>query len=215
MTAPLGILGGTFDPVHVGHLRLAEEAREQLGLAKVRWIPAGQPRHRALPSSRPQQRLEMVRLAIHDHPDFELDSAEALGDAPSYSVPTLERLRAELGVRQPLVWLMGADAFLGLSSWHRWSELFSLTHVAVATRAGYALDDQRMPAELAAELRQRQVSEAQRLTHEPAGLIMPFDITTLDVSATALRGARAAGRSLRYLTPAAVVDYIDAQRLYV
>ena len=213
MTAALGILGGTFDPVHVGHLRLAEEAREVLQLGRVRWIPAGQPRHRAAPATSARQRLDMVRLAIADHPDFELDSNEALSAAPSYSVPTLERVRAELGERQPLVWLMGTDAFLGLCSWHRWRELFSLAHVAIATRPGYALEGS-LPDELAAQLQQRRVMEPGRLASQPAGLIMSFDITALDVSASALRRAHTAGRSLRYLTPAAVIDYIETHRLY-
>lgn len=213
MTAPLGILGGTFDPVHVGHLRLAEEAREALQLARVRWIPAGQPRHRTAPATSARQRLDMVRLAIADHSAFELDSTEALSAAPSYSVPTLERLRSELGAQHPLVWLMGTDAFLGLSSWHRWRELFSLSHVAIATRPGYVLEG-ALPDELAAQLQQRRVMEPDRLASQPAGLIMSFDITALDVSASALRRAHAARRSLRYLTPAAVIDYIETHRLY-
>ena len=142
--APLGILGGTFDPVHYGHLRLAEQAREQLGLAEVRWIPAGRPAHRGTPRSAPSHRVEMVRLAIAGNPAFHLDDAEAQSSAPSYSVPTLERLRGELGARRPLVLLLGAHAFLGLESWHRWRELFNLAHIAVATRPRSPLDAARL-----------------------------------------------------------------------
>ena len=138
---PLRIFyGGTFDPVHDGHLRLAEEARNQLQLAAVRWIPAGQPAHRPLPQTTPAQRLDMVRLAIAGHPGFQLDDTEARTDQPSYTVHTLQRLRSELGATQPLVLLLGADAFLSLTTWHRWRELFTLAHLVAVQRPGSEVD---------------------------------------------------------------------------
>lgn len=212
--APLGILGGTFDPVHYGHLRLAEEARRDLGLAEVRWIPAGQPAHRTSPQASAMQRLAMVRLAILGNPGFTLDDSEALGEAPSYSVPTLERLRAQLGSRRPLVLLMGTDAFLGLSSWHRWRELFGLAHLAVATRPNYALTGDIMEPSLANEFHQRRISSAAEIGASPAGRIIPFGITALDISATTLRVEIRAGRGVRYLLPDPVLDYIGAHKLY-
>lgn len=211
---PLGILGGTFDPVHFGHLRLAEEAREQLGLGEVRWIPAGQPSHRGAPRSAPQHRLEMVRLAIAGNATFHLDDAEARSAAPSYSVPTLTRLRGEFGVRRPLVLLLGADAFLGLETWYCWRELFGLAHIAVATRPGSPLDVARMPDALAAEFAARRCHSSAALGETPAGGILPFSITALDISATLLRANLATGCSSRYLLPDPVLDYIFQNRLY-
>lgn len=212
--APLGILGGTFDPVHWGHLRLAEEAREQLALAAVRWIPAGRPAHRSAPQTSAARRLEMVSLAIAGHPGFQLDDAEVRADAPSYSVPTLLRLRKELGEERSLVLLLGADAFLGLPGWHRWHELFGLAHIAVATRPGSPLDAENLPAALSGEYAVRQCHDPARLKSSPAGLILPFQITPLDISATRLRAMLAAGDSPRYLLPDAVLDYISCHTLY-
>lgn len=212
-SAPVGILGGTFDPVHYGHLRLAEQAREQLGLASVRWIPAGQPPHRSRPNCSGEQRLAMVRRALADNPAFSLDDGEVLVDTPSYSVLTLDRLRSELGAQQPLVLLLGNDAFLGLPGWHRWRELFELAHIAVATRPGSALSSDTMSPELAAAFNQRRCA-VDTLRHQPAGGILPFTVTALDISATQLRASLAAGRSPRYLLPDSVLDYIFQHRLY-
>ncbi len=211
---PLGILGGTFDPVHFGHLRLAEEACEYLDLTAVRWIPAGQPAHRTAPTSTAQHRLNMVRAAISDNPRFHLDDAEVLSDAPSYSVPTLQRLRTELGGEQPLILLLGTDAFLGLERWHRWRELFELAHIAVATRPGTTFDPAQCSPLLAAEHAARQTISPLSLQATPAGHILTFPITALDISATQLRTQLTTGHSPRYLLPTQVLDYIFSHHLY-
>jgi nicotinate-nucleotide adenylyltransferase len=210
--APLGIFGGTFDPVHVGHLRLAEEAREALGLAGVRWIPAGQPPHRGAPRAAPAHRLAMVRLAVADNPAFAVDAGEVDAGTPSYTVATLERLRASLGWTRPLVLLLGADAFAGLESWHRWPALFELAHLAVLHRPGYGLAD--LPETLAAQACSRRAECAAQLADRPAGLILALPMTPLAISASDLRARLAAGRSVRYLLPGAVVDYIARHHLY-
>lgn len=212
--APLGILGGTFDPIHFGHLRLAEEARERLGLARVRLIPAGQPAHRGTPGANATQRLAMTLRAAAGNPALEVDDAEVLSDAPSYTVPTLERLRGELGPARPLVLLLGADAFAGLTTWHRWQHLFELAHIGVATRPGHSADIAALAPALAAQCRQRDADAAQ-LAAAPAGRIVRFPITPLDISATAIRAACARHESPRYLLPAGVVDYISEHRLYL
>lgn len=213
---PLGVFGGTFDPVHVGHLRLAEEAQELLGLDRVRWIPAGQPRHRAAPHVAAAHRLRMVELAIAGNPRFEVDPAEAASGEASYTVPTLLRLRAELGAARPLVLLLGADAYAGLPDWHRWAELFALAHLAIAHRPGFPIDPATLPAALRAEHRARLVADNDpaALAATPAGRILSFAMTPLAVSATQLRALLAAGRSARYLLPSAVIDYIDLHHLY-
>lgn len=214
--APLGIFGGTFDPVHVGHLRLAEEAADTLALGGVRWVPAGQPRHRGAPRVAAAHRLRMVELALAGNPRFELDPAEAASGEASYTVPTLERLRAELGGARPLVLLLGADAYAGLPDWHRWQELFALAHIAVAHRPGFALGAAALPAALRDEHAARSVpgDDIAALTAAPAGRIVSFAMTPLAVSATQLRALLAAGRSARYLLPQPVIDYIDLHHLY-
>jgi len=214
---PIGLFGGTFDPVHFGHLRLAEEAANEFELEKIRWIPAGQPVLRASPNVSAAQRLEMVRMAIADNPRFELDAAEALSDRPSYTVPTLERLRQDdvCGTRQPLVLLLGADAFSGVAGWHRWPQLFGLAHVAVAHRPGYAIDTSHWPPALAAAFQQRHTADHSVLKERPAGCIVSFAMTQLDVSATKIRGLLSKGLSARYLLPETLIHYIREHQLYL
>ena len=211
---PLGIFGGTFDPVHFGHLRLAEEATDRLGLAGVRWIPAGQPRHRATPHVAADDRLSMVRLAVADNPRFTVDPEEAESGEASYTVPTLERLRRELGPEQPLVLLLGADAYAGLPGWHRWQDLFVLAHIVVAHRPGHPLGIAALPTALADEHRQRFTDDPAALSDTPAGSVVPLAMPALDISATHIRALLADGRSPRYLLPQAVIDYIGLHHLY-
>lgn len=213
--APLGILGGTFDPVHRAHLHLARAAVRQLGLGGVLWIPAGQPWHREAPRTPAEHRLAMVRLAVAGEPAFSVDDVEALSGSPGYTVPMLERLRAERGEPRPLVLLMGADAFLGLTTWHRWREIFDLAHVAVAARPGAPLDAAEMPAELAEQYGRHLGT---RLTDAPAGGIVRFEIEPVeppDLSATAVRELlRTAPQQAADLLPSGVLDYIRSHHLY-
>ncbi len=217
MTPPIGILGGTFDPLHYGHLRLAQELAEGLALSAVRFIPAGQPPHRAQPFASPQQRLEMVRLGIDGNPLFSLDEREIFKPTPGYTVETLLDLRRELGAMRSLCLFMGADAFLGLATWRRWRELFDLAHIVVAQRpgvAGIARAAATLPAELLDEINRRLVNEPEALRDAPSGTILVQPVTALDISATQIRSEFAAGRSPRYLLPDAVLDYIQTNGLY-
>jgi len=217
MTSPIGILGGTFDPLHFGHLRLAQELAEGLVLGEVRFIPAGLPAHRAPPFASPQQRLEMVHLGMDGNPLFSLDEREIFKPAPSYTVETLLDLRRERGAMQPLCLFMGADAFLGLATWHRWRELFDLAHLVVAQRpgvAGITRAAATLPAELLDELNRRLVNEPEAMRDAPSGAILVHPVTALDISATQIRRELAAGRSPRYLLPDAVLDYIRTNGLY-
>ena len=212
--APLGIMGGTFDPIHFGHLRLAEEARQALGLARVRLIPAGQPPHRDRPGTSARDRLAMTQLAVGQSAIFEVDNAEVLADRPSYTVLTLERLRKELGQDLPIVLLLGVDAFLGLASWHRWKELFDLAHIAIATRPGYVLATKLMQPPLAREFATRFASSPLQFKEAPAGKIMRFDLTPLAISATGIRKQLETGQSPRFLLPDPVLNYIQTHHLY-
>ena len=214
MSEPLGIFGGTFDPVHFGHLRLAEESIGHLGLGGVRWIPAGQPPHRGTPQVTARQRLEMVLRSTAKNARFSVDASEVEAAAPSYTVHTLVRLRGELGAAQPLVLLVGADAFAGLTSWHRWRDLFSLAHIAVSHRPGFPVEIGSLPHELATEFTDRRLSDAGGLKNTAAGGIVTFAMTQLAISATQIRKLLANGRSPRYLLPDGVLDYIQTHSLY-
>lgn len=219
----LGIFGGTFDPPHIAHLRLAIEAREMLGLKQIVFVPAGSPPLRDAPQASPQDRLSMVKLAIADLPYCHIDASEIFASGPSYTITTLERLRQQHGQQRPLVLLLGADAFARLPAWHRWRELFALAHIGVATRPGHSTLPQKVgpggtaasawEIELAAEYTTRIGSTAD-LAQAPAGRIVPFDITPLDVSATLIRQRLAVGRDARHLVSAAVLDYIDSHAIY-
>jgi nicotinate-nucleotide adenylyltransferase len=214
MSDVLGLFGGTFDPPHVAHLRLALEARESLGLNQVCFIPAGNPTLRDAPACHATDRLAMVERAVADTPGFSVDAAEVQAvDAPSYTIDTLERLRRLHGPQRPLVLLIGADAFARLESWQRWRDLFALAHFAVATRPGHELNVGDGASALDAEFRAR-LGSAPDLGAAPAGRIVPFAITALEISATAIRRRLAAGLSARYLVPDAVLDYIDSHQLY-
>lgn len=211
---PLGLFGGTFDPIHFGHLRLAEEAIAHLGLGGVRWIPAGQPPHRGTPQVTPSQRLALVERAIAGNAKFSLDAAEVHAASPSYTVLTLERLRRELGWQQPLVLLVGADAFAGLATWHRWQDILSLAHVAVSHRPGFPVEAGSLPIALADAFRARRIDDMASLRTSPAGQIATFAMTQLAISATQIRKLLANGLSARYLLPDDVLDYIQSHHFY-
>lgn len=214
MSDPVGILGGTFDPVHLAHLALAHAALDRLGLAQVLWIPAGRPPHRAAPRASAADRLAMVRAAIAGEPRFVLDNSEIASAAPSYTVNTLERLRGQYGPARPLVLLMGADAFRGLPAWHRWREVFDFAHLAVATRPGFPLAGFDPP--LAAEYAARRSTNAD-FSGSPCGAIATFELVAGTVSATEVRELVAAGappEQLHALLPQPVLDYIRQNGLY-
>jgi len=214
MNPPLGLFGGTFDPVHYGHLRLAEESVTHLGLGGVRWMPAGQPPHRGTPQVTAADRLAMVRLATAGNPSFSVDAAEVEAAEPSYTVHTLERLRRELGEQTPLVLLVGADAFAGLATWHRWRDIFGLAHVAVSHRPGFPVELASLPDEVAAEYAARRLADAGQLGDATGGGIVTFAMTQLAISATQIRKLLANGLSARYLLPDSVLDYIQTHSLY-
>jgi nicotinate-nucleotide adenylyltransferase len=212
----VGILGGTFDPIHYAHLRLAQEIVDNLRLTQVKFVLAARPPHRDNPQTSARHRAEMVRLAIADNPLFALDTRELDRSGPSYSFDTLTSLRAELGAETPLCLIVGADAFLGLPTWHRWRELFELAHVVVAHRPGFTLGSSSpaMPAELWEEWQQRYCADAQIIKTSPHGSILTQETTALDISASAIRELVSRGGNPRYLLPEAVLTYILEHQLY-
>lgn len=206
----IGILGGTFDPVHFGHLRPALDMQQALGLDEVRLLPCRVPPHRDRPAATPEQRLTMLRLAVHGERMLGIDERELRREGPSYMVDTMRSLREEFGSR-PIVLILGMDAFLGLDRWHRWRELADLCHFAVAMRPGWQEPE---GGELAALVRERRVDEPSLLRTAPVGRIVFRPVTQLEISASRIRALLAAGKSPRYLLPAAVLEYIRAVGLY-
>jgi len=191
----IGVLGGTFDPVHFGHLRPALEVMQAIGLQQVRFLPNRIPPHRETPWLNVANRLELLKTAIDDQPGFELDQRELQREGHSYMVDTLESLRADFPAH-PICLILGMDAFLGLKQWHQWQRIPQLCHLVVTTRPGFELNNafiQDLPATLAAT--------ASELTAEAKGRILLQSVTQLDISASQIRAMLAQRQSVRYLLP--------------
>jgi nicotinate-nucleotide adenylyltransferase len=213
LTRGIGILGGTFDPIHYGHLRMADDVCVALNLAEVRLIPAGNPYHRAgaEPPSGRLDRLAMARLAVAEFPRLAVDGREAATDSPSYTVDTLAALRRELpGV--PLLLLLGADAFATLPAWKEWRRLFELAHLVLIARPEFAMPDP-LPDPLGREYFARRTLDPGLLTVE-AGRIYQQKVDPQPISATAIREMIRRRERPNGLTPAAVIHYIETHHLY-
>jgi nicotinate-nucleotide adenylyltransferase len=213
----LAVLGGTFDPIHYGHLRLAADVRTALSLPEVRLIPAGIPPHRAPPVASAAQRFAMTALGCAEFPGLVADARELERPAPSYTVVTLEELHAEQP-QLPLALLVGVDAFAGLTSWWHWERLFTLAHFVVVERPGTSSSVDALPPPLQVHWQRRLTTDPMRLERSLAGSIMRVPVTPQPITATEIRAALAlgpAGRErVRGLLPAAVLDYIDRNQLY-
>lgn len=207
----LVILGGTFDPIHYGHLRAVEEVRQALDIAKVMLIPAGHPPHRKSPWAGAHHRLAMTRIAVAHHPRFTVTDLEVQRDGPSYTVDTLATLRQQ----RPdalLAMVIGMDAFLRFDTWRDWQRILELTHLIVTGRPGWPAAE--LPEALRQTLYQRRCDDIRELRLQSAGHIFFHTITALEISATAIRSLLASGQSPRFLLPDEVLDYIDGEGLY-
>ena len=213
MTRPVGIFGGTFDPVHFGHLRPALELLETLELEALRMLPCSIPPHRETPQASSEQRLAMLRLAIDKQPGLVIDERELHRPGPSYMVDTLTSLRKELG-DTPLCLLLGMDAFIGLEQWHQWQHLIELAHIVVAHRPGWDLNDHPQSA-VATLWQERGVSSVDELAQRAAGGVCFQAVSQLEISATDIRERARQGKSLRYLMPDAVCEFIEDEGLYL
>lgn len=210
MPKRIGIFGGTFDPVHIGHLRSALEVAEFMALDELRLVPSARPPHREAPQVSAQDRLAMVELAVAGLPPLRVDDRELKRDKPSYSIDTLESLRSELAADDQLFLLIGWDAFCGLPTWHRWSELLEHCHILVLQRPDA---DSEAPETLRNLLAARSISDPLAM-EGPGGQISFIWQTPLAVSATQIRTLLASGKSVRFLLPDAVLTYIHAHGLY-
>jgi len=204
----IGILGGSFDPIHYGHLRTARELVSALELAQLRFVPTSHPPHRAPPIATAVDRLQMLQLAIAPEPKFVVDERELRRDGPSYTLLTLESLRAELG-SQPLALVLGMDAFLGLDRWHRWQELWGYAHIVVMPRPGWP-SVQGLPA----WAQPRLCLDARELTLSPGGRLWVQAVTAQDISSTRIRAALAQGESAADWLPPAILQYIKTNHVY-
>lgn len=207
---PLGIFGGTFDPIHFGHLRSAWELLEVLALDQVCFIPAGEPPHRQAPRTPAALRLDMVRAALAGESRFTVDDCELRREGPSYTVDTLSALREREGDRSVCL-LLGMDAFLGLPDWHRWQALPTLAHIVVVHRPGW---DAALEGELATLMRERGQTDVAALRAAPAGLVLLQPVTQLSISSSGIRELVAAGRDPRYLVPESVREMILESECY-
>lgn len=203
--------GGTFDPVHEGHLAIARAAHAMLG-EPVHVMPAADPPHRPPPGASADDRVAMLELALVGEAGLLLDLRELRREGPSYSVDTLQALRAEFGADAPLALLVGADSFLGLPTWHRWQELFGLAHFVVAGRPGSLLES--ASAELKAATAARWVEDPAALRAAPAGRLLLLHQPLHVHSATAVRRLIGEGKPWRHLLPPAVAGYVQARGLY-
>jgi nicotinate-nucleotide adenylyltransferase len=206
----LGVFGGTFDPIHFGHLRPAWELAQALSLEQIAWIPCGVPPHRGQPRADAALRLRMLQAAVRDVPGFYVDERELHRPGPSYMVDTLSSLRAEIGERS-LCLLLGMDAFVGLADWHEWRRLPQLAHLVVAQRPGW---DGAADGQLQALLGERLTTRVEDLQRAPAGRILFAPVTQLEISATRIRALVAAGQSPRFLLPEAVRRIIEDSGVY-
>jgi nicotinate-nucleotide adenylyltransferase len=211
MPAMIGIFGGTFDPVHNGHCRIALELCQQLDLDEVRFVPCGQPPHRGMPQASAEQRLAMLQLAIAGQPEFSIDECELRRDGPSYMVDTLAAIRGEEG-DTPLCLLLGSDVFTGLTGWYHWRRLFELAHLVIAHRPGVELQAE---GELLSLYQRCRGKDASSLRSRPAGYTLTCPVTQLDISSSGIRAELARGGNVRYLLPDDVWTYMRQQRLYL
>lgn len=207
---PIGIFGGTFDPIHYGHLRTAFELLQAIEFGEIRFVPSGDPPHRGETFANAAARLQMVRLATAGQPDFVVDDREYERDGPSYTVDTLASMRAQ-DTSTPLGLITGMDAFLGLTTWHQWQKILDMAHIVVAHRPGWKVPDTGTLGELIAE---RGTMRPGDLHAQPAGFVHIHAVTQLEISSTEIRELVAAGRSPRYLIPDVVCDFIAETGCY-
>lgn len=209
----IGILGGSFDPVHLAHLRSAVEVRDLLDLTELRLFPCGQPPHRTAPIANPQQRVAMLRLAIVGEPGLVIDEREIQREGPCYTFYTLQSLRAEFP-RTPLCLIIGADQFVNFDTWHRWQEILGLAHLVVMYRPGWNPTGQIGNAELARLVQEHTTVDASSMRDVAGGQLLFAQVSQFDLSSSHIRTLLRQGKSVRYLVPDAVYDYIRSQNLY-
>lgn len=204
-------MGGTFDPIHNGHLRTALEIQQWLGVSQLYLIPSKTPVHRDAPGCTSAQRLSMAQLAVQGENALGIDVREINSDKPSYTLNTLQELRGELGDETPICMVMGMDAYQTLPSWHEWQQFLALGHLIVVQRPGYQLAEDSVMGDLT---RKHRADNPEELLSMPAGKVLIRELTPLGISATQVRQTISSGLSPRYLIPDQVWQYIKENQLY-
>ena len=212
----IGIYGGTFDPIHYGHLRIAEELCDTIGLQKIFFVPSGLPRLRQIPAASREHRAAMVRLAIQDNPRFELDTREINRTGVTATVQTLREYQHETRIDAAFCFILGIDAFIKIDQWTEWLELFNLCHFIIVARPGFAslTETQQFSDDVQREYLSRRAVKVSDLALQSSGFIYTAQTSMLDISASQIRTLLSAGKSIRYLLPEKVYDYIKCNRLY-
>ncbi|AOM42854.1 nicotinate-nucleotide adenylyltransferase [Xenorhabdus hominickii] len=205
------LFGGTFDPIHYGHLRSAEALAQLVGLKQVILLPNHVPPHRPQPEATAQQRLEMVRLAVQGNPLFTVDTRELDRQTPSYTIETLKSFRQEVG-KHPLAFIIGQDSLQTIHTWHKWEELLDICHLLVCSRPGY--QNSLSTPEVQQWLKKHQVDTPLPLSQKPQGYIYLAATPLLNISATDIRQRHQQGLSCDDLLPPSIQNYIDSQGLY-
>lgn len=208
----LAIYGGTFDPVHFGHLRSASEARETLQVQQLKLVPASVPPHHKVPTATPEQRIQMLRLATKDLGYLQIDDREILREGKSFTVDTLASIRGEIGPDVPLSLLLGADTYALLHEWRCWESLGDLAHLVIMERPGS--QDQLPGPEVVSWSDKRWVSDPLYLRRQASGLMCRLRLTQMDISATRIRELVRRGGNIDYLLPNEVINYITEHRIY-
>lgn len=208
----IALYGGTFDPIHYGHLRPVEALSGLIGLKEVIWLPNNIPPHRPQPEASSQQRLEMVRLALEPYSSFKVDTRELEKPTPSYTIETLRDFRKEIGDKQPLAFIIGQDSLLSINTWHQWDQLLNVCHLLVCARPGYQTHFES--TQMQAWLAKHQTHQQEDIHRLPAGKIFLADTPLYNISATDIRAHHKAGLDCHDLLPSSVEDYIRQQQLY-
>jgi nicotinate-nucleotide adenylyltransferase len=209
----IAILGGTFNPIHMGHLHMAKQFRDKIGFDSIRIIPAALPALKSAPSATADQRAEMVKLAINNQADLTLDTQELSRAGMSYTIDTLIALRQELGNQVSLSWLMGSDAFEKLNAWHRWQELLNYAHLVIAIRP-HSEDLSKLNPDILKLLSCHEAKGIESIKKQTHGKILIQEVDALDISSTEIREKIANGDNVSGLLPKAVLDYIQTHYLY-
>ncbi|WP_325101203.1 nicotinate-nucleotide adenylyltransferase [Marinomonas transparens] len=207
----VAIMGGTFDPVHNGHLRTAVEILDRYGFRELKLIPCFQPVHKSAPSVTAKQRLDMVNMAVSGDSRLVVDDSEIKRAGPSYTIDTLHAIRDDVGVDEPLIMVLGMDSFLSLPTWHNWQDLIQYAHIFVVSRPGWEPD---LISELNTFCENYRAASPLELQCAPSGLVWLETLTPLGISSSMIRSLCRKQSSIAYLLPEPVQAYIEKNQLY-
>ena len=207
----VAIFGGTFDPVHLGHIKVAIDLSVHLGITPIALMPCGKPTHRLPPAATPLQRLEMLELSMSRNPHLIVDETEICNGTSSYTINTLHKIRSRIGSAETIFLCVGSDTLNHLDSWHKWTELTNYCHIVAISRPG---SPEKYSSTLMDWISSRRSADLAKLKQNPAGYVYHCELSLLDISSTKIRQKIKQNKSLQNLLPKSVVDYIHINHLY-